>query len=450
MHWTPCKGVYCGPCYTPHRLDKFFHYTPVDEDGFEWRPADDLNRHKYGRNGDHLLTPFQCDLCSFRNLQGRNPVANSYQDDMVLCCIRRVTLDSLWGREPNTVMATERGIRQMLEQWKRVGLKPDLPLLGPYPVEDSFGMRVAIAMVLKSLEPGKYHAEYQQFETIRKLSAAYTNLYMASREGAISMRAMGGDKAKHYINACPTYSDWFGRFKQGCLRRMGQDVRQDWAITLHAMGALMQLLEREWQRSAGEMQKLAIAQGGAYALIAFCGSFRGNEVFLVDLFGLRKYLQELKEKNFVMIPLLGRFKGEQHSRYHLQPLAAETSSGLKVRVWVERLVTMMTKGGSIHGPAFGDGKGGIVSARLLEGYLMDKLQQVKDTQPGVIPSDMDCFEDFGISRSFRRGATSTARTRGVGEKQIDLINRWRKFEGAKGRRPAMGMQDHFRHRDTNP
>ncbi len=26
---------------------------------------------------------------------------------------------------------------------------------------------------------------------------------------------------------------------------------------------------------------------------------------------------------------------------------------------------------------------------------------------------------------------------------IDLINRWKKFEGAKGRRPAMAMQDHY-------
>jgi hypothetical protein len=59
------------------------------------------------------------------------------------------------GRKPNTDEATLRRTKQMLEQWKRVGLLPDFPSLGPYPVQDLFGMRVAIAMVLKSLKPGR-------------------------------------------------------------------------------------------------------------------------------------------------------------------------------------------------------------------------------------------------------------------------------------------------------
>lgn len=74
---------------------------------------------------------------------------------------------------------------------------------------------------------------------------------------------------------------------------------------------------------------------------------------------------------------------------------------------------------------------------------MDNLQQIKETQPRVIPPDLDCFKEFGISQAFRRGPTSMARARGVNDKLIDLINRWRCFEGMKGRRPTMGMQDHY-------
>jgi len=50
---------------------------------------------------------------------------------------------------------------------------------------------------------------------------------------------------------------------------------------------------------------------GAYVVIAFCGSFRGNEVFLADMHGAAKYLiaRDLP-LNTVIIPLLGRFKGE--------------------------------------------------------------------------------------------------------------------------------------------
>lgn len=155
---------------------------------------------------------------------------------------------------------------------------------------------------------------------------------------------MGG-KAKNFVNLSLTYSFWFGRFKQGCLRWMGQDDRQDWAITLMAMGSLMGCLERDWRGAGNEEVKTQIAIGGAYAAIAFCGLFRGNEVFLVDLYGLRKYLEELKDKDFVMVPLLGRFKGEQNSRYHLQPLAARTDSGIEVREWIRRLVEVQVNRG---------------------------------------------------------------------------------------------------------
>ncbi len=75
----------------------------------------------------------------------------------------------------------------MILMWKLVGLQPHSPALGPFPAKDSVGMRVAIAMLLKSLEPGWHHASHQQFETIRKLRAVYSNVYMASLEGTSSL-----------------------------------------------------------------------------------------------------------------------------------------------------------------------------------------------------------------------------------------------------------------------
>jgi hypothetical protein len=224
---------------------------------------------------------------------------------------------------------------------------------------------------------------------------------------------------------------------------MGQDMRQDWAITLPVMNALMQSFDKDWERTKVWAQKDEIVSAAAFAVVAFCGSFRGNEVFLVDLAGLRKYLRDLAGQNHVVVPLLGRYKGEQHARYHLAPMAAVTDSGLKVRSWLERLVQTREEVGRIQGPAFQDRFGQLMSSRQIEARIMDQLQHVKDTQPGLIPADVDCFEHFGISRSFRRGATSAARTRGVEDKQVELINRWRKFEGARGRRPTLPMHEHY-------
>lgn len=444
-HWKPCESVWHGRCYTPHPLDRFPHYVVTDEDGFDWRPPEALSRYKIARDGDHLLTPFQCDLCCFRNLQHRDPLPSLEKDTLLLCAIRRANLDAVWGRESQTVAATLRAAQSMVKLWDKVGLTPQFPPLGPFPVSDSLGLGVAVAMLMKSLEPGRYNADFQQFETVRKLRAGFSNIYMASYEGVSSARTVGGDRVKHHLTQSPTQFLWFERFAQGCVRRMGQDVRQDWAIPLAAMHGLMRFLEEEWSEAAEDMVQEQVATLGAFSVIAFCGSFRGSEVFLTDLHGLRKYLEETKtlERNHVIIPLLGRFKGELHARYHLAPLASTTDSGLKVQVWVERLVAIREKEGRLHGPAFCDKLGRIATAHIYEAGIMERLCAVQAANPGAISPDVDIYEQFGISRSFRRGATSVARTRGVEDKQVELINRWRKFEGARGRRPALPMHEHY-------
>jgi len=232
------------PCYSNHPLDRFPRFVPVDEGGFDWRLVEDTLRHTHARDGDHLVTPFQCDLCTFRNLKRGNPLPQSMADAMLLCCICRVNIDAMWGRESTTLGATLRSMGHMVKMWARVGLTPSFPPLGPYPVADSFGFSVAIAMVVKSLEPGKY-ASHQQFETIRKLHAAYSNVFMASLAGTGSLRTVGGDRAKYFLTDSPTQSLFFERFSRGCLCRMGQVVWQDWSIPLTVMPALLEVLQSD-------------------------------------------------------------------------------------------------------------------------------------------------------------------------------------------------------------
>jgi hypothetical protein len=226
---------------------------------------------------------------------------------------------------------------------------------------------------------------------------------------------------------------------------MGQDVRQDWAIPLPAMHGLMRVLDDEWLCATEHEHRERLTSIGAYSLIAFCGSFRGPEVFLTDLHGLRKYLSECNEqrRDHLVIPLLGRFKGELNSRYHLAPLVTVTNSGLDIKKWVEHLVQVREKEGRTPCPAFCDQLGKIASSSSYELAIMDRLHWVQGSSSAVIPPDIDVYEHFGISRSFRRGATSEARARGVSDKLVDLVNRWRKFENARGRRPALPMQEHY-------
>jgi hypothetical protein len=145
----------------------------------------------------------------------------------------------------------------------------------------------------------------------------------------------------------------------------------------------------------------------------------------------------------LLVPLLGKYKGEAHHRFHLTPLAAITNSGIEVHTWIERLVEVQQLAGRSHSPAFEDQQGNLLESIFIETLIADRLQTIKDTCSNRIPQEVDCYEHFGISRSFQRGATSTAKVRGVDKEVVDLTNRWRQFENAKGKRPRLTMQDHY-------
>ncbi len=403
-------------------------------------PKDAL-RHACGREGDHLLTPFQCDTCVFRNVKGRSPGKG---DRLLLACIRQVNLDALWGRETATVNSTYRAAKQTIKTLAQVSVIPPFPPLGPFPVDDRFGYTMAIAMVLKSREAGRY-ADYQQYETIRKLRAGFSNIYQASLPAVDHLKIMGGDKAKQFLTDCPTNSLWFERLSRGCLSRMGQIVKQDRAVSLPLMHALCSLLEEEWKNSETLPQRSLIASVGALAVTCFCGSFRGPEMFLIDLFGLAKYLESDRfagGREFVIIPLLGRFKNEIGDQYHLTPLAAITKSGLPVKLWLKRLVEVRKQERRERGPAFGSREGANLYS-FYEREILDRFLRIQVQEPEIISPEVQVLEEYGLSRSFRRGATSEARARGIDPADIDLTNRWRTFEEAKGRRPRMTMRDHY-------
>lgn len=275
-HFEVCRRAWCGGCYTPHPLDRFHINTPTDEAGYEWLVKEsDAERFKVGRNGDHLITPFQCDWCLFRLLTGRIPTSSRH-DDRLLCLLRRANLDSLWGRETSTVSANRRNLNQLIRLWcDQIGVDPQLPALGPFPAHDAFGVTAAVAMLAKSLEPGRYK-HYTQFETMRKLRASYSNLFHASAMGSTSMSTLGRDSAKTFLSTCPSHSLWFERFAKGCLRRMGQEIRQDLAISVKVLLAMLSGLEADLATDTTVQGREVKIFAGAFSVIAFGGSFSGQ------------------------------------------------------------------------------------------------------------------------------------------------------------------------------
>jgi len=60
-----------------------------------WRRKWEEDKYMFGREGDHLMTPFECDLYIFRKLKNRSPIPDSMINRRLIACIRRVNLDAL-------------------------------------------------------------------------------------------------------------------------------------------------------------------------------------------------------------------------------------------------------------------------------------------------------------------------------------------------------------------
>ena len=110
------------------------------------------------------MMTFQCELCHARNILGRDP---SYQDPAhqgLLLAIRRANLDAFWSREPKTVRANLREAMRMETAAKGYGIACMTPPLGSFPLADSVGMKAALTVLARSLDPGR-HEDFVQPNT---------------------------------------------------------------------------------------------------------------------------------------------------------------------------------------------------------------------------------------------------------------------------------------------
>ena len=113
--------------------------------------------------------PFECDLCSFRNVCGRQPLIGNRKDQYILTCIRRVQLDVMWAREPHTVSSNWARIKADYNLAAgSLSVLPEalLPQLGSNEVKDRVGMAAALATLITSTRQGRNSTNIQ-WDTMR-------------------------------------------------------------------------------------------------------------------------------------------------------------------------------------------------------------------------------------------------------------------------------------------
>ena len=386
-------------------------------------------------------------MCIFRKLRRESPNVESLVDTRLLASIRRINLDAFWSRSSSTVTGNKDRLISALKISNSLGLKGPYIHEGPMPDNDFCGYELALQMVEASRRPGKHSSEYTQFETIRKYRASYSSFHRATPQGNKTVVALVGQKGnlQRFVQD-PTVTLWFQRFVEGCERRMGNVWKPNEAFTTqilllvidHAQGRL------EDNVSASENDRWLVFI--VYCVITYTLSLRGTEGFYLDLGGLDQFKENGSDRHFI-VPLLGQVKGEHHDKCHLLPCIKETSSGIKVFNWVERLRQHKLSLGFKDGPAISDLKGRVLSCANMDDSLHEILNDIWSSTPEVFPDHIKKVEElrdrYQAFRSFRRASTTRAGEKKVSVHDIDTVNRWHVWDQAAGRKPSFVMRQNY-------
>jgi hypothetical protein len=260
-----------------------------------------------------------------------------------------------------------------------------------------------------------------------------------SKQGGNGDGSRHAEELRNYQNPCKL--QWYEKFLLGMHKRMGDKTKQDEAISIEQMVALMDKFEEDWKKSlenqnATPSEVREVLFPALFSVLSFSGALRGKEVPLMDIAATREFTasgleHHVAEKRHGVIALHGRFKNELGERCHLMPLVPITNSGLMPVKWIQRMLDWYEETGVTQGPVFRTGSG--MRARQSQfGYsILSRLVKLSEEQPTLFPDKrVDILADYSTMRSFRRGATTRAEILELSEKITDLNKtdgvRWRK------------------------
>jgi hypothetical protein len=328
--------------------------TLVNEEGEILDHHVEKNRFNVGRAGDHLITPFQCKLCHFRNIYTRNASSRLSNDREALEFFQRASLDAFWSSATTTVRGNLLEGKRGKRFASRMGVPCLIPEMGPFPLCDSMGIMSAAAVLDQSLDRGRTE-HFVQWATFRGTRSFITNATQAGVSG-LSDSVGRYEKSKMWISGVVTHSFWFTCFMEGLHKRVGEVRHQDEPITIEVLHELDRILEAEWQQAKLPSQKRQVAEMGTWFIVGFCSGLRGEEMLLVKLAGTARdlvFLADVVCPHFILV-VSGRTKGNQLSGAKFGvPIAARTEgTNLLLGKWIQRLVKIMTVKNDTRGRLF--------------------------------------------------------------------------------------------------
>lgn len=398
------------------------------------------------RPGDHLMAPFECEFCIFYKLQKRFPAPSSQIDKLLLNCLRRANLDVFWSRATSTVKENNRRVKTMIKLSEAVGLQSPFIMNHQPSLDDDSGYQVAVNMLMYSKNKGKYK-DHLQFDTIRHLRSAYGNFVRSNHSTTNTNLSMSGGDGKYTRLSNDICSSlWFTRFMEGLQNRMGQDWRPNKALSNELLLLLFEESEKRIQSTPSNIEKDAWITFKVYCIVSYLISLRGAECFLLDLQALIKHWKTGMGK-YVVIPLLGKIKGESGDIAHLIPCCETTSSGIEIRQELQSLINSKASLKIIFGPAICNHNNQVLDSQTINDKLHLLLWNIYQSQPQLFPPTVQTYDSIKDSyqcfRTFRKSSDTRALEKKIATNDIEIVNRWKTVEQSKGGKPARSMKQYY-------
>jgi len=404
------------------------------------------NAFKTARPGDHLMIPFECDVCIFIKLKGHLPDPSSPPDTLLMSCIRRMNLDAFWSREVSTVKSNTRRANKLIETSSIFQMPGPFFHQGPLPLHDHCGYRIAVSILLLSRNPGKHSSSHTQFDTLRTYRATFSNFTRASSDNnrtSLSMGDLNGNYQRLTHDEASSF--FFKRFIVGLRSRMGQIHKPNLAMSNQLITTLVEGLETKVDEAIDDDEVHLWSSVLTYVVISYVLSLRGPEGFLLDLRGLHQHWD--RSADYVTIALLGRLKGEHHDLLHLIPCSNSTSSGIQVRKIVKNHLRIKELTSAFEGPAISNKEGKIYPTKLVDDtvheLLIDIFQNSANLFPPSIDSPEKIFTSYQCFRTFRRTSATRATEMGISTPDVNAINKWQETGSEKKKKQTSNMHQHY-------
>ena len=403
-------------------------------------------RYVFGKQDQETICVvlFSAPECQSQNIRNKSLTPGAAEDEAFASACIRATLDAFWSRSTYTVASHVSQARFIEKYARMLEIARPFPKLGPYPMYCHGGMKEAILLIMRTMEPGREPGTRVKFGTARKVRSVITGIWKSSPEaGADITLSTGGKGGRYYATCNPAEGHWYQQFSLGCSARIGDLVRQDRAYTIGVLLKLLDMYEAEYQDLENEMSPESM-DACLFLLLTCLGGMRGYEAVWTDLSALiydLEYCENSDDYTAIAWPIVGRFKCHHgKAGCYMIPIAGTTNSGIRFFEWTRRFVMHLNARGTHEGWAFQRKDGTRALASDYRQNIFTKLENIQQTTTLIDP-DVMIWDEYGVQRSGRRFFATHCTNMGVPPHLIELQARWQ-TDRANGERSVQRTMLH--------